>query len=68
MKYRLTHTDAAINEMLANSNLDVVRKSLRDYETAIKRGEGHEDAMEYVKHRFMRFNPTLVNSLLVEVM
>ena len=66
MKYRLTHTDPQINDMLENSNLDVVRKSLRDYDSAIKRGEGHIEAMEYVNHRFMRFNPTLVDFLSVE--
>lgn len=66
MKYRLTHTDPQINDMLENSNLDVVRKSLRDYETAIKRGEGHTEAMEYVVHRFMRFNPSLIDFLSVE--
>ena len=63
MKYTLNHKDSALSEVLQTA--DVGRLSLRDYAAARSRGESHDDAFEFVTHRFQRYNAKLIDGLFI---
>jgi hypothetical protein len=63
--YKLRHVDDDIDKLLSSVNLDVVRLSLRDYTNARKAGESHDDAYEFIQHRFKRYNEKLLDGLSV---
>lgn len=65
MQYKLTHSTPEFKQIVETGNLDVIRLSLRDYTNARKSGESHQDAYEFVEHRFQRYNATLLNGLSV---